>query len=232
MTSSSDFFDDPYASISYPWEHEILRDWLVQYFLFLKTSPEVIASMKERADEFEMVPVPKALSRRIKGTPVEMKMMAGSASSFFDNPFSKLSPEHDTLPTDTLRSKIAVTEKLRSYPIIADLMRSFASALEEGDIEAVLEVISDHYADEFGRDKGSLKEALIKLMNSSSSRRIMLVHAEKFDYVDGMIVAQTAGAWEARFGEESAKSSNFFTLELIFAQNKNENWEIKSIKHE
>ncbi len=230
--TSSDFLTDPFTLVSYPWEHEILKDWLVQYFRFLKISPEVIASMKERADEFELVPVPKSLSQRIMDMPMEMKMMGRSASSFMDDPFSKLSPQHDTLPTDALRNKIAVTEKLRSYPIIADLMRSFVNALEEGDVEAALKVISDDYADESGRNKDSLKEALIQLMNLSSSRRVMLVHAEKFDYVDGMIVAQTTGAWEARFSQDEAKSSEFFALELIFAQDKNGNWKIRSIKHE
>lgn len=229
--TTSDFLSDPYAQISYPWEYEILKDWLVQYFQFLKTSPEVIRTMKQQSQEFEMVPIPKSLSLRLKQLPMDMPMAAGSASSFFGDPFSKPTLDFDPTPTDQLREKISVGKKLKSYPIIADLMRSFVRAIEKGDVENLLEVISDDYADDLGRDKPELEKAFEKIMNSSSGRKVILVNAEKFDYVDEMIVAKTTGSWEAMFDDTEIKSSDFFSLELIFSQNKNGDWKIISIKH-
>lgn len=221
---NSDFFTDPYSLVSRPWEHEILNDWMVQYFRFLKVSPEVIGAMKERADEFEMVPVPKSISQKIKSMPLDLRH-GGTASVFTADPFSMSSG-------DTLRSKVETVEKLRNYPVLVDLMRSFIVALEAENIDAALSFVSDDYVDASGRDKSSLKKALTGLKNSSSKRRVILVHADQYAYIDGMIIARVTGAWEATLGKEGASSSEFFALELIFAHDKKGEWKIRSIKHE
>lgn len=232
--TSSDFFTDPYTMISYPWEYEVLKDWLIQYYRFLATSPEVVNSIRERKEEFEMVPVPKTLSRQLFQLGMNEKLSPLGSSDFVPDMFSALSQskKYAAGSDERLKAKVHSLEKLKHYPVLVDLVREFGQKLETGNIENLMKLVADDYVDYSGRSKEVLEDNLKDLFKNSFDRRIILVHARDFDIVDNMIVANISGAWEGRIGKNDQLSSEFFNLEMMFSKDKDGEWKINSIKHE
>jgi hypothetical protein len=233
------FFGSPYEQISYPWEYNILRDWIVQFYRLKRVSPESMASLKERTDEFETIPVPKSLSARLGEMATfgpgggfgfdDFMATASEASLEFHDPFSTVStPAPESL---ILRKNAEGLAKLRHYPMLVDTFRAFCAALESGEERAVGDLIADDYADAEGRDRKAILAQTKRLMDKTSKRRILPVHADNLEVVGKNMAATITGAWESKMDGVDQALSEFFRLEVVFTPQPDGAFRISAIRH-
>jgi hypothetical protein len=236
-----------------PFAWRLLQDWLIRYIAFRTRTPEVIDRLKARSDEFESVPVPKGIIDQlmIQGEPPPEIMGGfmglpdmdvgltpkpkGGASmlppSFDPRMFNQwvTDPEAGAgFGTDAPFMDLA-----REYKQLVDVVRQFGRALEAGDIEGVLELVSEDYRDVSGRSKTALADAIGELFRVTRARRVMFVHAEQLEPMGDRMAGIASGAWEAEVVDDRGAElkSEFFRLELIFARDERGEWRISSIRH-
>ncbi len=231
--TSSDFFTDPFALVSYPWEFLVLKDWLIQYYGHLGRSPDVLRSLREEKGEFELVPIPRRLHEQLLRADFLSFGRALGVSDFVASPLlSAVTLAGRPLsPVDAVKERVRCTEKLRTYPQLVALVRKLSEALETGNVQETMKYVSEDYVDLQGRGKSELEKALTQLVKTSSDRRIVFVHAESFEPVDDKIVASVTGAWEARLGQKRDLASEFFVLELVFVKDSEGAWKVGSVKY-
>ncbi|MEJ2125659.1 MAG: nuclear transport factor 2 family protein [Alphaproteobacteria bacterium] len=240
MASVSDFLMDPFAEISYPpWEYLVLRDWLIQYFTHLRSTPEIANTLKARSAEFEMVPIPRRLSEELARTSLPGRFPGfgdffATSSALVPGFFSELLDPltQYARPEDVRAERVTGLEKLKNYDEIVALVRALGQAIESGNSREIAGLIADDYRDYAGRTAKKLKEDLAKFFEASSDRRLVPVHIEELNVVGNNIVALITGAWEAKFSGQSDTMSEFFKLELVMTRDVKGKLRIGSIKHE
>lgn len=234
MSTPSDFITNRYEQVSYPWEYTLLRDWVAQYLSHVRRTPEAAEALKARRDEYELVPIPRALVARIAELGAfGLGPMGGPIVPFAGT--SNLPEEHGaqvSQPTpfaDPLRERAEGLAKLRKYPALVEAVRGFLRALEGGDDKALGDLVDDDYLDEHGRDKKTVLRDIAKLVGGTSDRRFVPVHAERLEVAGAGFVATVTGAWEARFGKEKSAASEFFRLEVVLVPDARGRFRVASV---
>ncbi len=64
-----------------PFFYQLSREWLVQYVQLSRRAPGFVERLRERPDEFELVPVPRALLNELAAEAAD-----GSVTSWLDDP--------------------------------------------------------------------------------------------------------------------------------------------------
>lgn len=227
----SDYFGSKYDMVSYPAEIRMYIDWLIQYSKLLKTSPKTIELLRSRQEEFELVPIPKDLFKQFS-----MQIDIGHLTDFGVSEFMptdiKTIRELLKEPKEYIKENVEGLEIARHFNTLAELVRGFGENLEKGNLEKMMEFISDDYRDYNGRTRKELQKSLSELLEVSPSRKIIFTKAEEMHVIGCNIVATVTGSWEANIKEKTGPSlkSEPFKLEIIFSR-KREKWVISSIRH-
>lgn len=214
-------------------------DWLIQYANLSRVSPKTTELLKEKPEEFEMVPVPKELIRQLSlhvgiGGILPGLGLGGVSAVLPPAFFEKLSETvpHLIKPAEEIKTRVEGLEIAKQFKPLADLVIEFGKELEKGNIERVMQFIAEDYRDHDGRTKKELQDSLSNLFKISSNRRFIFANSEDMQVIGNKIVANVNGAWEAKVIEESKATlkSKFFKLEFIFTQDVKGKWAISSIK--
>jgi hypothetical protein len=64
-----------------PFFHQLSREWLVQYVQLSRRAPGLIERLREQTEEFELVPVPRALLNELAA-----EVADASVTSWLDDP--------------------------------------------------------------------------------------------------------------------------------------------------
>jgi ketosteroid isomerase-like protein len=238
MRSAPDFF---------AWR--MLEDWFIRYISLRARAPQVIDAMRDRAADFEMIPVPKALIDMVsietgggETLPVGpdwgefLKPKGGGTSGLLTDPGlwdPVVFAERFAPPGNALLNRVAEVEKARHAESIVALLKQLTAAVESGDVDELLDLIGEDYRDLTGRTRDQVAQEFQQFVKLSGGRRLVLTRAEQFDVVGHRLIAIVAGAWQADItGSEGTRTqADDFRLELIFAEDREGRWKIVSARH-
>ncbi len=200
MTSQSDTLVGGYAAVSYP-----LNDWIVQY-LSTYCTEEAKQELLSRED-FVAIPIPRTLLANVGNAGFGgINDFTGGASD--DSVFAA---EIDTLEARGVRSL-----KVQNYDKVTNVFRSFLTALASGDDPTIRPLIHDDYADDVKRDKDALIAGMLGVASSFNNLNVIPVNAKELEVVGNTVVASVEGAWEAQIDNAAEKTSQFFSLDVVF----------------
>jgi len=74
-----------------PFFYQLSREWLVQYVEMSRRAPDLVERLRQLPDEFDLVPVPKALLRELAAEAADQ-----TVTSWLDDP--RLLTPHDAHP--------------------------------------------------------------------------------------------------------------------------------------
>lgn len=210
-------------------------DWLAQYARFQRKSPSTLAPLAESPDDFELVPVPKDLLvglARSRGRlavpdlsdpalvqirrPLRGQLRAAASPA----PVSPRGPD----------GLVAALRRWRGSPAVfapALAVERLTAALEGGDVNAAMRLVSPRYLDADGRGSDHLRAALARLLAETILRRATVVRLVETARGADEVSLSTEIAWEATLeGDPPERVVERLLLELHFTRDLDGVWRI------
>jgi hypothetical protein len=203
-----------------PFVERLGRDWLIQYARLIRIAPELVTRLRDREDEFELVPVPRPLVDAL-ATPFETfdEVEADVSGPMRTLEFLGWSP---TIPFTDFGPQIGIDDRQELAglkPGLDGLIREILVGLEQGDLDRVMAGVSPSYADEEGRGPDELRKSLEQFVELSRSRRLIALGARSPRVSERQLLVSAALAWEARLADEKGggePASGIALIELAY----------------
>ena len=199
--------------------------WLVQYLKLRRTSEETAEMLKKRAEDFELVPVPKNLLKEIAASAIS-EDTAHTLERSGENIFKRLGVEMERegrsfwkeIPEGAKKSAIPA----KRLSEIQKVIHAFGACLEKGDTGKAMRLLSADYCDPDRKSRNEMKAALTSFFKSTSGRRFIFVSIDDVFPVGNRYAATVNGAWEAKIKKKTNGLSlgEFFKLEFILNKEK------------
>jgi hypothetical protein len=204
-------------------------EWLTQYARFLRRDPVVVASLRDRRGEFEMVPVPKTiLSHLALPGLVGSGNLGGGSECFLDH----LLGDHEVLteagafPEDGRLNG----QEAGASPLVA-LVREFAANLGAGDLSRLSALLSERFLDADGRTRDDIETIADALIQATKGGRVFFPKdVTETSRSDTGATVRVSGRWEWHEPEGQTDGCEELALEFLFEPDEWGVWKIANIK--
>jgi hypothetical protein len=220
--SASDPFFNPSGDFSDPdpFLSRLIASWLSQYARLSAANPALASAVQQRAGDTHLVPIPGALFDQLQKRSLDVSGLEALWHGVQEQAFGV---------TDAIAKKASDLQVARNYPALAGLVKTFAAALEKGDVAEALQHVSNDYYDFEGRGKAEFGDSLKQLVDTLGPPRIVFADTPQLRAVNSRIYAQITGSWEAtKMVSGAVEPSGHFKLDVFFERDSDGQWRIAS----
>jgi hypothetical protein len=206
-------------------------DWLVQYARFLRRSPEVVNRLIEQTEEFELVPVPKALLGELA---VPGIVGSGGLGGDVDVTLERLLRTRDTLAPAAITGAAVLATEIRDDAAtgVLDALRRFARSLEEGHLDEVASLIDSRYLDADARTGRELLAELRRLIEDTEDRRLLVIGLTDMVQHGDDASVRVDVVWDARrtVDHEVVRITEPLTIAAQLRREPDDRWAISGLR--
>lgn len=197
-------------------------EWLVQYARLLRREPELIHKLAERAEEFELIPIPKVLLNRLAAPGI---LGAGNLSDF------SLALQQ-LLKLDPTISHEPAGRDQPSRDLAFGRIREFAAAIEAGDLAGASNLFSPTFVNQDGYSVAEVQAILEHLVEHTCDRRFQILSIHETHGSSTEVVTKVDAIWgAANYHDGSADSvTEPVCLEVILEWQPEGDWKISGLR--
>jgi hypothetical protein len=188
-------------------------EWLVQYARFLRRSPELIEGLRDRPDDFEVIPIPKIVLERLA-----VPGILGSGSLGAQDPEIHRLIEFDLA---ALSQKVPAASREAALNVIY----RFASAIDTGDSARAGALLSSRFLNPDGKDAAEVHATLRRLFDRTSNRRFEIVAIEDRHASELEFGARVTAKWSASTGGGDTLTETV-CLDILLERQSDGDWTI------
>ncbi len=202
---------------------QVSAEWLAQFARFLRRSPELIAKLVERSDDFEFVPVPKMLLDHLA---VPGIMSSGSLGGVDVDLAGLLELGRHS------RAEPLPTRDPRSLEEALNRVREFAAALQAGDMVSASRLLSLQFLDQDGRDLTEFQNIVRGLVAGTRERTLSILDTQEVRGSDSELVFRVKARWIAVAGDATSEHRvcETVSLEVTMERQSDGDWKIAGLR--